>query len=54
MKYILMFPTVVHVLEFHKFVCSSKSEKKEVLKWLNRKLDAPSRDRQVWPKATVS
>jgi len=28
---------VVHVLEFHKFACSSKNEKKEVLKWLNKK-----------------
>ena len=29
--------TIVHVLEFHKLVCSSKSEKKAILKWLNRK-----------------
>ena len=28
---------VVHVLEFHEFACNSKSEKKEVLKWLDRK-----------------
>ncbi len=27
---------VVHVLEFHKLVCSSNSEKKEILKWLNK------------------
>jgi len=27
---------VVHVLEFHIFECSSKSEKKEILKWLNK------------------
>ncbi len=28
---------VVHVLEFHIFSCNSMSEKKKVLKWLNRK-----------------
>ena len=28
---------VVHVLEFHKFVCNSKGRKKEVLKWLDKK-----------------
>jgi len=27
---------VVHVLEFHIFECSSKSEKREILKWLNK------------------
>ncbi len=26
---------VVHVLEFHKLICSSDTEKRKILKWLN-------------------
>ena len=28
---------VVHVLEFHRLACSSNKEKREILKWLDRK-----------------